>query len=272
MTVNDKLSDANLVQSYREYARWQLPSATLEREGVFVFAGASRFPVSCINGAVRTDPNVDAEKAIALATEFFRAHNRGFTFVTRANADADFEQRLNEASFICDSDIPCLWIDKPVFVRPYPAGVRIEALTELRHVADIVTVTIAAYAETEFPEKQVRAMFSHPEGLLSTSVGGVIAYQDEAPVAAAITILSPTSMGLSAGIYWVGTVPTARGKGLAEICAAMTTNIGFERGAKVVTLQASKLGDPIYRRMGYREYDRQRWYRYSPTRATSPKS
>lgn len=265
MTINDRLADANLVQSYREYARWQLPCATLEREGVFLFAGATRYPVSCLNAAVRTDAQTNPEHAIALAREFFHAHNRSFTFVTRANTDANLEKLLSEQAFVCDSDIPCMWIDKPVFVRPYPEGVRIEALTEVRHVADVATITVEAYAQMQFPEKQVHAMFNHPEGLLSASVGGVIAYQHDQPVATSVTIMSPTPMGVSAGIYWVGTVPAARGKGLAEICAAMTTNIGFERGAKIVTLQASKFGEPIYRRMGYREYDRQRWYRYSPT-------
>jgi hypothetical protein len=52
---------------------------------------------------------------------------------------------------------------------------------------------------------------------------GVNGYQDDVRAAAAITILSRTSLGLS-GIYWV------------------TTNIDFERGAKNVTLPASKLG------------------------------
>ncbi len=31
------------------------------------------------------------------------------------------------------------------------------------------------------------------------------------------------------------------------------TNIGFDGGAPYVTLQATSMGEPIYRRMGYRE-------------------
>ena len=55
------------------------------------------------------------------------------------------------------------------------------------------------------------------------------------------------------GVYWVGTTPAGRGRGLAEACTRTVTNIAFDEGARMVTLQASPMGDPIYRRMGYRQ-------------------
>jgi hypothetical protein len=45
------------------------------------------------------------------------------------------------------------------------------------------------------------------------------------------------------------------------VCAALATNAGFERGAPVVTLQASAMGLPIYTRMGYRTCDALRRHR-----------
>ena len=44
-----------------------------------------------------------------------------------------------------------------------------------------------------------------------------------------------------------------RGRGLADLVTRTVTNIGFDGGAPYVTLQASSMGEPIYRRMGYRE-------------------
>jgi hypothetical protein len=38
------------------------------------------------------------------------------------------------------------------------------------------------------------------------------------------------------------------------------TNTAFERGARAVTLQASPMGEPIFARLGYRTFDRLRWY------------
>ena len=65
-----------------------------------------------------------------------------------------------------------------------------------------------------------------------------------------------------AGIYWVGTVSDARGKGLAETCVRAVTNEAFRRGAPLVVLQASKFGAPVYQRMGFTEFTRYPWYMY----------
>ncbi len=63
-----------------------------------------------------------------------------------------------------------------------------------------------------------------------------------------------------AGVYWVGTVEEARGYGLGDLCTRTVSNAAFDRGAKRVVLQASKQGEPIYLRMGYREVTRYLWY------------
>jgi ribosomal protein S18 acetylase RimI-like enzyme len=109
-----------------------------------------------------------------------------------------------------------------------------------------------AYKDIGLPAKQAEAAFSRVQGVLDGQVEVVIAFLRDRPVSVAITVLS----GESAGVYWVGTVPGARGKGFGELCTQRATNLGFSRGAKLVTLQASAQGNPIYRRMGYREYDR----------------
>lgn len=54
-----------------------------------------------------------------------------------------------------------------------------------------------------------------------------------------------------AGIYWVGSLEEARGKGLGRAVTAAATNAGFDLGAEIASLQASPMGAPIYRDMGY---------------------
>ncbi len=88
----------------------------------------------------------------------------------------------------------------------------------------------------------------------------VLGYVEERPAAAAVAILSD---GI-AGLYWVATLPEARGRGLGEACTRLAGNRAFELGARCVVLQASKMGEPIYRRMGYREVTRYRWYAKGP--------
>ena len=89
----------------------------------------------------------------------------------------------------------------------------------------------------------------------------VVAYDRDAPVAAAQVLMSHSI----AGVYWVGTVDGARGKGLGDAVTRAVTNRAFELGARFVSLQASAMGEPIYRRMGYREIYRYRTHvRFAP--------
>jgi GNAT superfamily N-acetyltransferase len=53
-------------------------------------------------------------------------------------------------------------------------------------------------------------------------------------------------------VWWVAVVPEARGGGLAGGLMRQALARGRERGCEVTTLQATKLGQPVYERLGYR--------------------
>src|SRR4051812_33057857 len=53
-------------------------------------------------------------------------------------------------------------------------------------------------------------------------------------------------------IWWVATVPGARGRGLAPGLMRRALAAGRDRGAEVTTLQATKAGRPVYEKLGYR--------------------
>ncbi len=55
------------------------------------------------------------------------------------------------------------------------------------------------------------------------------------------------------GIYWVGTLPEARGAGLATGLMRQALLDGRERGCTTTSLQATAMGRPVYRRLGYRD-------------------
>src|SRR5438128_1532477 len=62
------------------------------------------------------------------------------------------------------------------------------------------------------------------------------------------------------GIGWVGTLPEefGRGYGRAVTWAAITE--GLRRGARFTNLQASPMGEPMYRRMGFTTATHYRWF------------
>ena len=55
-------------------------------------------------------------------------------------------------------------------------------------------------------------------------------------------------------VWWVATVPEARGRGLAAGLMRRALADGRERGCEITTLQATKLGGPVYERLGYRAF------------------
>jgi GNAT superfamily N-acetyltransferase len=55
------------------------------------------------------------------------------------------------------------------------------------------------------------------------------------------------------GIYWVGTMPDARGRGVATGLMRQALLEARERGCETTSLQATAMGRPVYRRLGYRE-------------------
>jgi GNAT superfamily N-acetyltransferase len=55
------------------------------------------------------------------------------------------------------------------------------------------------------------------------------------------------------GIFMVATLPEGRGRGLATQLVACALEDGRERGCTTTSLQATKMGYPIYARLGYRD-------------------
>jgi hypothetical protein len=258
----EDLCDANLIESIREHARWQNPCEVVENNGILLLAGHSAFPGAYRNSVARLDQRVPAAEVLRRAQEFFRGRGRGFSVWVRTHHDEDIEQLLLAADRQRLTDSPCMLIETRLADAEPPAGVRVEAFAEERHVRDAIAINAEAYEALGFPAAETRATFQLPGRVLSERVVGFVAYQGGRAVSTALTILS----GAGAGVYWVGTVSAAQRMGLAGLCTRLATNAGFDHGARVVTLQASPFGEPLYRRLGYRAYERVRWYRHPAPR------
>jgi hypothetical protein len=256
-SIND-LADANLLESIREHARWQSPCELVEENGILMIAGATNFPGAYKNCVARIDRNVPAAELLERARDFFGSRQRGFTVFVRTSRDADLESLLQAEGFTQRSDSPCMLIEAPVSLPDLAGGIEVEHFAEQRHIRDASLINAEAYQALGLAPEETHAFFAHPSRLLARQVAGYVAYRGGLPLATALTIKSADG----AGVYWVGTVTVAQRTGLATACTALATNAGFSHGATVVTLQASPYGEPVYRRLGYRTYDRLKWFRH----------
>ncbi len=176
------------------------------------------------------------------------ARGRGFSTWIRGEEpeDLDLATAASEASLQLVYEMPEMTLGSPVEEPDLPAAVELRQLSEAGQADDYWKVAASSYVSIGFPP-EVFGSYTDNAGLLAENVAAFIAYLDDEPVSIAMTIVSH---GV-AGIYWVGSLEQARGKGLGRAVTAAATNAGFELGAEIASLQASPMGKPIYEAMGY---------------------
>jgi GNAT superfamily N-acetyltransferase len=237
----------NLIDSSRQLFELD-PDATVETGPGWVFgAGSPSHPVIS-NAAFRNDDVLDAEEFVARAKSFFAKRGRGFSVWLRGDQeeDRDLLAAVEAAGLQLAYEMPEMVLEAPVEAPPLPAGAEISKLTEVEQVDDYWKIAASSYASLGFPP-EVFGSYGNRSGLLGENVAAFVAHLEGEPVSIAMTIVSH---GV-AGIYWVGSLERARGKGLGQATTAAATNAGFELGAELASLQASPMGKPIYERMGY---------------------
>jgi GNAT superfamily N-acetyltransferase len=81
----------------------------------------------------------------------------------------------------------------------------------------------------------------------------------------AACVLSTLEHEGDCGVFFVGTLPCARGRGLATGLLGVALEDARRRGATTTSLQATRMGAPLYARLGYRDLGAiQMWERRVP--------
>lgn len=242
----DGAAHLNLVDSSRQLFELD-PGAEIDDGDGWVFgAGRSSHPVIS-NAAFRVDDALDPAELIARARDFFRVRERGFTVWARTiPADRDLVEAAAAAGLEEVYAMPEMVLDRRAEERPPGAGVELRRIASATEAGEYWQVAAAAYASLGFPP-EIFAFYERHDGLLANNTATFLAHLDGRPAAIAMTIVT---RGI-AGIYWVGAIEEARGRGLGWTLTATAVNAGFDLGAEVASLQASSMGKPVYERMGF---------------------
>ena len=249
--------DHNLAATMRLYAT-TTPGAALEDDGRLVLFSTSRtWPGPYHNGAIRLDRSLHPDEVLGRARAFFADRSPGYCVWIAAHADADLEHDAVAAGLVSISatGAPRLALDHPIAPGVTPEGVTLEVVTDDRGRLDYLAVNIDTYADEFLPRDAAEAQLSNLDAVSGRDVRAVVAHQRGRPVGAAMVVAS----GAVAGIQLVGTIPGARGQGIAELCTRWAVGVGFELGAQAIVLEASDAGEPLYLRLGFVEVSRYRW-------------
>jgi ribosomal protein S18 acetylase RimI-like enzyme len=244
------LSDLNYAEAMRDLTR-RAGGTVLDEDGLLLYAAPHPLPVFA-NGAMRTAAACAPERILERAREFFGARRRGFSLIVRTHADADLRVLAEKEGLSVYGEAPGMVLDHPLAAAHAPDGVELREVTTDADAKSFAAVQGAAYGTYGMPPDVTPLMLASIDVLRAPHIATFMALVDGEAAAGAMVVVTH---GV-AGIYWVGTTPAARGRGLAELCTRAATNHGFELGARVAALQASTMGEPIYARMGYVEVTR----------------
>lgn len=255
MGTEMRLARLNHLEYLRSLSRWSGRRGELEeRDGVLRWATATDFPVTC-NGTVRLDRTVPADQVVAAADTWFGARGRGWSISMDepTGADADLAAAASAAGLVDLHGTPTMVRRSPLRPARASDGIELRWLREGGDPDHFVTVADQAFRRLGMTAGAIEEMCADRGALLEPHLDAVLAHDSTTgePLACAQLL----SHGI-AGIFYVGALEHARGRGLGELVTRAVTNRAFERGAAFTSLQATEMGHPVYRRMGYEDVGR----------------
>jgi len=251
-----RLADLNMVESWCESLRWvPNPEIVQCRDMVFVNS-ALEFPGSNFAFNLAVEPNESPDAFLARAKAFFAKRKPAFSLILRGHCDQAIIQHCKDNKMFQVGNAPGMVLDEPIKGGAVPSGAELRWVDNENELEGFKQVVAEAFFDLGFPKEASEKYFAQAQRVISPYSVLALVYLEGEPASTAMAVLSH---GI-AGIYWVGTMKKARGMGLAAYCTREVGNAAFELGARKVVLQASKFGEPVYIKLGYREFTRYPWF------------
>lgn len=249
-----RLCHLNFLEFLREQARWSGDQGAIEeRDGLLLFATGSSYPVEA-NGVLVLDDCVSPMLVLDEADEWFAARRRGYTLLLDASTahGAALREVAVDRGLVPVGETPAMVRFDRVGPVDGPDDVEIVAVDDLTLVEEFTIINDVAQTSLGMPPGIIEDTILVPDRFLEPHIRGLVARRGGRAVATSLVLFSH---GI-AGVYYVATVEDERGRGLGARMTSAALNLGFDLGAELVTLQASSMGESLYRRLGFQELRR----------------
>lgn len=186
------------------------------------------------------------EKIFKETNSFFKENNMDYIFWIVEGKDRNMERYLKNLGYKPSREpgTALMVTDNKLTDISLKKGMEVIKVESQRNIDDFIYLIYECF-DLDYPV--AKAMFDNPQVLNSEKNSAYLIYEENKPVSA----VQIYKTGNIAGIYWVATLESMRGKGLGKYISTFATNKAFDIGAKKVILQASKLGQYVYDRIGY---------------------
>ncbi len=265
-------SDAALVDAIEaNFEAWwsyfrHAPQADVhdERELLWLTGG---IPIKELSGVIRarfaserTLEEIDQQ--ITRMQAYFSAKRLGLQwFIGPSTRPTNLGQRLEQHGFRLQDTTPGMaaQLERLPPELAMPPRLEIVRVSNPLHLQEWVAVAAQGYGEPPQPRLAVHTALGFEE---DAPLQRYMARRDGQPVAMSEVFLAA---GV-AGIYEVLTVPQARRQGIGAAITYTPLLAARARGYRVGVLQASSMGEPVYRRLGFEEYCQFKLYEWEPER------
>jgi GNAT superfamily N-acetyltransferase len=228
------------------------PGAHLvERDGVAASVVPAAPERAVVNSVIYDDPGGLAAAYDDIAAAYAEAGAVWTVWVP--SADERAASTLEAAGHVLDADPALMSVELSRIERP-PAGA-LEDWTSEGDPADVGPLNDRAY--TFGTDSFTRALAALPLDSLRVYVARL----DGRP-AGCLTVVDHDR---NADIEMVAVVPEARGHGIAGKLLGHALADAAERGLETSTLVATKMGRPVYERLGYRQFETLQMWERRPT-------
>jgi GNAT superfamily N-acetyltransferase len=234
--------DSNYLDACRIFVMHADTGEYRERKDVVIVSCG--LPVETLNFGFLKPPYEHLATTAAAVNDYFAGRKLRFQLAFREDAGIRSIQRLESDGWRRKPDpTPGMTLAIPSSQRPLPSPLVIQ---EARTHEQLVAFREAAFRGFGYPVSAARIFLG--DRVLDTPQVRLYSGLVEGAVVATSMLIAT---GVVAGIYWVATLEEHRGRGYGEALTSAAVAGGREFGCRIASLQASKLGRPVYERMGF---------------------
>jgi GNAT superfamily N-acetyltransferase len=241
--------EANMIKYWINYGT--APGRVLY-EGPDFIRFITGLPFTLFNGVFRAQLSLDTvdssiNEVIQSAAQWNVPLN---WYIGPTTLPMDLGNHLLRQGFEYEGEMPVMAVELTKLQEPHmPANFSIRPVPDIEGINTWIKIVATGFG---FPEQAHSALadLELSLGVLPDSVTRrYVGYQNGVPVATSELVLEA---GV-AGIYAVTTLPEARRQGIGANMTALPLIEARSQGYKIGTLQASSMGHPVYRQLGFQD-------------------
>lgn len=220
--------------------------------GCICVAGPDSRPLPLVNAVMRVDRSVEAEMALSEAYGFFDALDRRFVIWAAAHGDYDLAEAASRAGLTPDfaASGPCMAVTHPPEAPVLGRRRSVRRMETRRDAAEFAAIIDRAFLSDRVSPGPFTRIFADGVTSGGADVIALALFVDDTPTSSALIV----NWGPGAALFWVGTVPIARGRGFGELITRVAVRTAFELGAKYVVLQSAPRAVSLYKRVGFKAF------------------